>query len=147
MSGSLDHPPSDIIRQMIADLSVGTTSQSADWSIFNSDKPDEPDKILTIYDTTPILQGITQVNGEVQGFYGIQIEIRGTTFSNAWTKAKTAYTNLDPILNQLVTVDSTDYIVHNMNRVSGPIPVGKEVPQSKRDLITLNYTCSIRQNS
>jgi hypothetical protein len=51
MSGSLDHFPADIIRQLLIDLGVGLDVTATDWPAFSQKEPDSPDNVITVFDT------------------------------------------------------------------------------------------------
>lgn len=146
MSGSLAHSPAEIIGQLLIDLAIGTDSQSADWSVFIGSEPDEPDESITVYDTANILQGTAMPTGETQEQHGIQIRVRAGTRPTGWALANSIVTKLDTQVNQdIVTIGATSYNVHSVDRTSGPFPIGKESPLSKREIFTINATASIRQ--
>jgi hypothetical protein len=146
MSGSLAHSPAEIIGQLLIDLAIGTDSQSADWSVFIQSEPNDPDECITVYDTANVIQGRVQPTGETQEQHGIQIRVRAGTFPTGWAIANSICRKLDTEVNQdTVTIGATSYNVHSVDRTSGPFPLGKESPQSKRELFTINATASIRQ--
>lgn len=146
MPGSLDHSPQEIIGQLLIDLSVGTDSQTLDWSVFIDSKPDKPDECLVVSGQANVLQMTSQPTGEIVERRGIQILARAYNQSTGWTKVNDLVTKLDTEVNRgIVVLGGTTYIVHSVDRTSGPFHVGRETPESKREIFTVNATCSIRQ--
>lgn len=146
MSGSLAHSPCEIIGQLLIDLAIGTDSQSADWSVFVDSEPDLPDECITVYGGANILEGRVQPTGETQEQHGIQIRVRSAVHSTGWAIANSICHKLDTQVNQdIVTIGASSYNVHSVDRTSGPFHIGKESPTSKREVFTINATCSLRQ--
>jgi len=146
VTGSLTHPPAEIIGQLLVDLSVGTNTLSADWAVFIESEPDTPDESITVFDTANTYQGTIQISGETQEFHGIQVRVRGGRYSTAWAIVNDVAVKMDTqVKRDIVTLSSSTYNVHGAHRTSGPIHLGRESPQSKREIFTLNYLVSIRQ--
>ncbi len=152
MSGSLEHSPEDIIRNLIIDLGHGTApSAGGSWPVKVAQEPNEPDSVITVYGTAGVLQGKFQIDGEVQEHYGIQIRVRDARHYSGYGKANDIAVGLDAVLNQVVEVGtdagtggSTNYTVYAVSRRSGPLAIGTE-PESKRRIFTINVVCAIRQ--
>lgn len=152
MSGSIEHSPEDIIRNLIIDLGHGTApSADGSWPVFTAQEPNTPDSVITVYGAAGLLEGKLQPNGEVQEHYGIQIRIRDVRHYGGYAKANDIAVGLDPVLNRVVEVGtdagtggSTNYIVYAVSRRSGPLAIGTE-PESKRRIFTINVVCAIRQ--
>lgn len=160
MSGALSHLPSNIIRQLLVDLGVGslpTDNISNPISIEN--EPNSPDNVITIYTTTSVLQGRNQNNGEMNEFYGIQIRIRNSDIQNGWIKAKKIQNEIDTVVNRntVSIADTTgtstsSYLVHAITRTSGILSIGKEGQESRggrtdRNLFTINAIVSITETA
>ena len=149
MSGSLDHSPSQIIRQMLVDLSLGTLpSEDDDWPIFATNEPDTPDSVITVYDTLGKLDGRTQVDGKLQIHHGFQVRIRDANTRNGYSKANAIAIALDESTYQeTVTISDSIYLVHSVSRTTDVLPIGKETPTSKRNIFTINATATLRQTA
>lgn len=132
---------------MMIDLLIAADSQTADWSIFLSMTPDSPDRVIIVQETTPIILGKHQVNGQTQELYAFQITVRSEHHEVNWSRVNLITTTIESVLNQVVSISSSVYNVHGVIRASGPIHVGKNKFESKRDLHTINYLCSISQVS
>lgn len=147
MPSSLLHSPADIIRTMLIDLSLGTApSDSLTWPVYVSQEPSLPDNCITVYDTTGTDDGHTQPDGELQERHGIQVRIRSVDHPTGWTKSRAIAVALDEeVYRELVTIGASLYRVHAIARSPGPISLGKQTPDTKRDLFTINATVSVRQ--
>ena len=152
MSGLLDHSPADIIRYLLINLGHGCDPEvgtnPGEWPIYVSMEPSSPDDVITVFGTTSVHQGRTQVDGEVQEREGIQIRVRCTNYPDGYEKIEQISIALDEDLYGTgVTIDNATYLVHAWSRTSGPIELGKQVPQTKRELFTLNGTITVKQIS
>lgn len=155
MSGSLNHSPAHVIRDLLVTLGLGTDpDDGGSWPIFVSREPNTPDSVITLYDTASRMQGRRMVNGITVEHYGIQVRVRDAGPTGAWVKANALAVALDQtIALDDVTVEDTDgtgsstYKVYTVSRVSGPLSLGKETPTSKRNLFTINAVAAIRQTA
>lgn len=147
MSGSLTHSPADIIRKLLIDEGQGTTpSDGSAWPVYFSQEPDKPDSVITVYDTVGIKNGRHQIDGEVQEHHGFLVRIRAATARAGFTKARAIAVALDEsVRRDSVTVESSNYKVYSVTRISGPLSLGKDVPTSNNDLFTINAVAAIRQ--
>ncbi len=147
MPGSLTHSPADIMRYLLIDKSLGTLPTSEDdWPIYANSEPDKPDNCITVYDTSNLKHGRTQVDGEVQEHHGIQVRIRSHTDTVAYIKARLIAVTLDSsTYRESVTIEASQYCVHSFTRTSDVIAIGKEtITPSKRHVLTLNGLVMLR---
>ena len=151
MSGALRHNPADIIRYFLIAKGVGVRpSAGGEWPVyadFIPDGPNIPDEVLCVFDTKPKTQGRIQVTGEVQEFYGINIQIRCKVPS----EGKYLGSQIIPVLdtNKNITVTHPDtantYLISAITRKSGVLGLGKESSGALRNLFSINAIASIRQ--
>ena len=148
MPGTLTHSPEYILSVLFINLGlaqdpeVGTTN----WPVYYSEEPDSPDNAITIYGTDGIFDGRTMFDGEMQERHGIQIRVRSNDHDTGFTKMRQLAVALDEtIYRNGVTIGGTNYRVHSFSRTSGPISLGKDSPETKRDLFTLNGTLIVRE--
>lgn len=157
MPGPLEHAPSHVLLEYLVAEGFGVDpddDEDGAWPIFKSRHPDRPDDLIRITDTEGISNGDTQVDGERQEQHGVQILVRGVDDAEIFGKIRAIAVHLDRIKREVVDVPSvstgtgssiSQYIIHAMQRTSGVIALGTDVPQGKRFLYTVNYLCSIRQ--
>lgn len=154
MSGLLSQPPSNVIQQMMIDLSLGVSPSSkplGSWPVYYSNEPSEPDNCLTVFDTEHVSDGRMMMDGEVNEHYGIQVKVRSSLFSSGNAKASTIATQFDSVLRRSVTITESSgvgstlyhYLVHSLSRVSGPLHLGTQVDISRLHLFTINFTATI----
>lgn len=154
MSGPLDHSAADVIRNLLIDLGHGTApSDAAAWPVYVSVLPDLPDSVIVVIDQTGELQGKLHPTSEVVEREGVQILVRDADHYNGHNKADDVAKGLDAVSQVGVRVgdvagtgDAT-YTVHSVTRRSGPIALGKETPNSKRNLWSINVVTPLRQTS
>ena len=149
MSGKLDHAPAQIIQQLLIDLGLATDiASAAAWPVYYSDHPNQPDDSICVYNTDARLQGRSQVEGETQEFYGIQVRVRSASVLNGYNKCQAIASAFDlQVLRTevtMVTIPSASYLVQSVTRTSSVISLGVENPTSRRRLYTLNAMVSIR---
>jgi len=146
LSGSLSHAPPYIIQQLIIDLGHGTlVADGLAWPVLAYSMTDSPERAICVYGTTGQKDGRFMTSGEVQEHYGIQVAVRSMVELVADAKCRDIAIAFDEDVNYTsVTLDSSVYSVREITRISGPIP-GKELPETKRSLFTLNVITAIRQ--
>ena len=143
---SLDHSPADIVRFLLIELGVGSEPVSdTAWPIFVSNTPDLPDNLITLIDTSGVIDGRIMRTGEVHEHYGLSVQVRGTGHTVAWQKMNQVKTALDEsVLNSSVTIDNSNYMVHSVSRRSGPLALGREA-ETDRFLFTFNVIVALMQ--
>ena len=144
----MTHSPADVMRWLLIDLGIGTAPEDeGSWPIQDSNEPDLPDNLITVYDTAGITDGRVQRTGETAEHKGFMVQIRSTDKPTAWAKAEAIKTAMDEsILNLLVTVDTSEYVIYSVTRHSGPVSLGRE-PSTNRFLFTINAVVSLRQTT
>ena len=155
MSGSLEHSPAEVIRNLLVAKGAGTMpTASGSWPIYHSLEPDLPDKVITVYNETGIKQGRTQIDGEVQEKHGIQIRVRSSNERNGYKKARQLADLVDKQVRQdlitlanVETAGNSTYRVVCISRVGDVISLGTELSATKRHLFTLNCLVPMRQVS
>ena len=147
MSGTLTHTAADVIRQVLEDLAVSVapgSASSTDWASFYSMAPDFQDRIISSFDTAGITQGRTHVDGQTQEFHGVQVMIRAADYETGYNKAQAVAVSLDTEIQLTnVTISSTVYIVYSFNRVGTVISLGREAPNTRRSIFTINGLVSL----
>lgn len=149
MPGLLTHPPADITRYLLISLGEGVLpSAGGSWPVYAAQTPNSPDNMVVVLGTSNTHQGRTHYDGEVQERHGVQILVRCITYPVGSTKANAIGIALDQdVYDTAIVIGSSTYNVHAFSRTSGPIDLGKETPDSKRDLFSINATVSLRQTS
>lgn len=148
MSGDLNHSPSDIIKHLLVNESVGTlVSAAGTWPIFDSYERDDPDDAITMYDTAGNIDGRNMVNGETQHHYGIQARVRGKDKTTGWLKAQSIISFFDDVERNMVVISSSTYLVQAVHVTSGVIPLGADASSSRRRLFTINALVTLRMTS
>ena len=153
MTGSLSHSQADIVAQLLIDLGFGTDpTLDGIWPIYVTEEPNSPDNVITVYDTVGTSDGRTQFDGEMQEHHGILIRVRSTTYPIGRTKARAIAVGLDEtVLRDTVGVASVlgtgtaQYFVDSVSRKGDVISLGKESPNSKRTIFTINATVTLRE--
>ena len=146
---NLTHAPADIVRYALVAGTLGTLpSGNSDWPIQVNNEPNVPDNCISVYNTTGQVKGRVQSSGEFQDRPGIQVRVRGATYEIAYAKIKAIQTYLEEtVLRTAVTIGSSSYLVHSLNRTSDLLHNGKDVTSSKRYTFTVNYYVTLTQEN
>ena len=156
----LYNSPADVIRWLLVQLGTNTitlasgqtipiglvtdptTSQS--WPCYASDEPDTPDNVVTIYDTQGRDDGRSMIDGERYEHHGIQIRVRAQSHVVGFLQARQIAVVLDQAVFRVgVTIAGHNFFVPCVSRTSGVIPLGRDTPNTKRRIFTINAVCPI----
>lgn len=146
----LNHSPARILRTLLIAKDGGTDHLLNDrWPIFVSLEPDNPDDIITIYNTVGNQFGRIQISGETVEHAGIQVALRCSDSEEGLAKAR----EIEWLLNEDVYREEVsmydqddilwDYLLHSATQRSLILPLGKMLENSKRYLFTINYTVTV----
>lgn len=145
---ALSHSPSDVLRYLMIDLGLGTLpTDGGAWPVYADDEPDQPDNCITVYWTTDRKDADSMVDGEALKHRGASVRVRSTTSPVGSAKAETIVATLlaRSSAYHTVTIEATQYVVSAVSLASGPIHIGKETPNSSREIYTINFLLPIRQ--
>lgn len=148
MSGLLTHSVNEILRRLLINNGQGTLpTANGSWPI-GIERHDTPDNCVTITETTGRSDGRTMTDGEVIEHPGVQVEVRSAIRNTGFTKAKALATYCDEsIYNSGVTIEGKSYNVINVSRVGVVMSIGRETPESRRELFTFNAVVTIVQTN
>lgn len=138
------HEPSEIFRQMLIDLGLGTEgSAGSDWPAYATAEPNDPDNCVTIYDTQGMDDGRTMTDGEAWIHPGIQVRVRSKNQSVGFSKANSIRAAFCQVNSRQVSCDTSLYNVECVTHIGQILNVGQDVSPSKRRVHTLNVTTVI----
>ncbi len=141
--------PADVVRWLMVGLGLGiqpsTRSLGTPWPINTSLEPAQPDDCITIKNTVGMDDGRTMADGIPHAHFGIQIRVRSTDERTGWIKADSIRATLATQVRMIsVTLPSgSTYNVACIAHIGQVIPIGKETPNSKRNVFTLNVTLAL----
>lgn len=150
---ALTNSPADVVRYALIAGGLGTLPLSEGlWPIFAWQEPDQPDDVVTVYDTSGVVQGRSHNDGQVLEHYGVQIRVRTSIPKNGNTKIRAILEFLDRTINQTVVNVPYDtgtgysvYCIHAVSRSGTILSLGKDTPTTKRTLFTVNVSVSLSQ--
>jgi hypothetical protein len=164
MAGLLDHSPADVLRWLLVQQGSTLLAQAGgsgtlvidpgvlgDWPCFVGGEPDSPDNCVTIYDTQGRDEGRTNIDRERQEHPGIQFRIRSTTPLVGYQKAQQIAVAVDQIVFLLSAVPAYQglpartYSIPAVTRTTNVIPIGKDVPNTKRSIFSINAVMVLRE--
>lgn len=115
------------------------------WAVRVSTEPEEPDDVITLFDTTPIIQGRLHRSGKTVQQFGIQIRLRSNqNYDVGYGKLMSISSALDQVKRQTVIIDGKTYLVHAFTHATGITPL-REMETRQRLLFTLNLLTSIEE--
>lgn len=154
----LVHSPSQIVSQLMIELALGSSVTDGvpdgDWPVYFASEPTEPDNVVTVYDNPSELHGVTNTDNEVQRHFGLQIRVRGTAHSVAWTRINLIEIFMNEFVHaETVIIDAKQYLVESFLTRSDIVSLGKEMPgqgsagmiASGRSILVLNAVVSLRR--
>jgi len=152
MTGTLTFSVADVVAQLLIDLGAGSDpTGSGDWPVVVSEEPDDPDNVITVYDTAGTNDGSSMIDGEVQEHEGVLIRIRSINHDEGNRKKDEIKIIIDQTINRdtveissVLGTGTDQYFVHKVTRVS-IVNLGKETPTSKRNVFTINAIVALRQ--
>lgn len=140
------YSPADIVRRLLISLGAGVSpSNGALWPVYATSEPGTPDNVVTVYDTAGLDDGRAMVDGELFRHLGFQVRVRSIDHRSGWDKASEIQNLLArSTYDEVVAMpDDTRYLIHCVSRIGDVIALGKEVPNSKRSLFTVNATVTL----
>ena len=137
-----------MLQWLLISLDQGTSpllSPQQAWPTFCSNEPSTPDDCITTYDTAGRDDGRIMVTGNRVEHPGVQVRVRSTDHPTGYAKARAICVVLDSgFYDQLVTLpNGNQYVVHAVYRSGNVIALGKDTPNSKRTLFTINATMDL----
>ena len=157
MSKPLQHTPADITRWALIALGLGveptqSNYQGNDWPVSAHGMPPSPDNAIAVYVTTPQLDGRSLCPDQgMATHWAFQIAVRGANdFGFAFPKAEAIRVTLNEKVNGMsltvskpASLPATTYIIPCFSGLS-LVPVGRESPDSKRFIYTINGYLVVR---
>lgn len=144
MSGPLNHSPAYVLRQALVDLGLGTDpADNGDWPVIARKEPDEPDDVITIYNTAGRDLGRTAPDQRRIELYGTQVRVRASTPSGGNSKARAVANTLDALYLQTVLVDGTRYEIAHFARTTDVLDLGVDSPVTNRSVFVVNGLLSL----
>lgn len=138
------HSAADIVAQVLIDLDLLSDSDAGSWPVKVASEPDQPDKVVTIYDTLGRVFPRSMADNRRLEYPGIQVRVRGPNPLVTHNKARQLATALDSINMVEVDLGTKTYIINTIVRSDHPIALGKVAP-GKLNVFTINAMVSYRQ--
>lgn len=116
------------------------------WPAFVGNKPDSPDNLIVVNETTGTQDGRDMNSGAYFDRKGLQILVRSNTYPVGEAKSRDIMKDFTETITfpLIFQADSTEYYrINNITRTSGPIPIGREMEASKRYQFTVNFLVSL----
>ena len=136
------NPPSIDIKDFFVVHQIGyflgdspQNPHNLDWAISVSYEPDNPNLMITIYDTGAEMMSKTFSGSQNEG-ESVQIRIRSLDYSTGYAKIR----EIRDYLNSKgkTYISGENYRYENFVQITGILPLDKD--ERKRFLFTVNYT-------
>lgn len=141
-----NYSPAEIIRHLLADLSLGTLTGSS-WPIVIAIAQNLPDAQIILYDTAGMKDGRLMRTGEIIAHPGVQIRVRGPIYPEAWGKAKAISDKLSEVGRVSVAVNTSQaYTIVSITQTGDIQPIGlvQEGDRTNHNF-TVNITVTIEK--
>lgn len=137
-------PVSQMILDHLNSESITQSDPTLPWYGTHNFMPDTPDNVITVYDTTPVLQGRSPRNPtDMRRRYGIQIAIRCRDNFTAWQKAGGIESLLLAMNYILVLSFPVGVLARTTISLStGLVKYGEE-EKNRRKLFSMNFLVTI----
>jgi hypothetical protein len=160
MSGLLLHSPADIVSRGLIALGVGNDpgilgqfEQSGTgtdiqvsrtvWPVFVGSEPEEPDNVLTVYDTVGTHDGKEMFGGETYRHHGIQVRARGRNYADCYARLNRAQTLMsETAYRNQVVIDNATYLIESFSRLQGITFIPKK-PKDEDTRIRMSFNCLV----
>jgi hypothetical protein len=119
------------------------TKPTAAWPVYEGSEPSEPDDVITVYETTPVIDARVQVTGEEVGRLGFTVRVRGISKAAARQKAEDIRWDFQRLCNdQQVTLTNPtqQYLIPCISQAT-VVPFGKMQSPSGLALWLVNVNC------
>lgn len=141
------HSPADVIRRLLIQLTLGTDPAAGEaWPVYAEGEPPTPDNVITVYTTGGVDSPRTMPDGDSNGTVGFQVRVRSVDHATGFLRASLiadTITAADSVRRVTVAVGGYTHLVHSVDYVSNVTPLGKESPNSRRNLFTVNAQAMI----
>lgn len=138
--------PSRIVAYWLIQKGLAGSLDSGEaWPVYMSRMPDAPDRqneCVSIRDTSGIMDGKYQGDGEQIEHPGIQIRLRSLLYPDGWEKMRKISTELDKVKMDVVNSGGEKNTLVAFRRTSNVIHLGSEVG-TNRELFTFNGTVTV----
>lgn len=146
-TGYLADPLVWIVKELLTtQLNLDTNPT---FPVYMGTRPDTPDDCITVVETVGTNQGrYLQSGGHIER-NSASIMVRANAYEKGDDKARLIVRNLtEPAYGLVLPLNMASntagfYLIQNVSKVSGPIPLGKETPDSKRYLWSINILLTI----
>lgn len=157
MAGRLFDSPGHVVGKLLRDLSLGVAGGGGSvqpWQVFVDDQADQPDRVITVYNTSGRFDAYTQPDKERVGPEGVQLRIRAERGSPAWDKVNEIALAFDNDVEHNTVIIPADqyspsprsYHVASVSRQGMIVNQGFD-GESKRRVFTFNALVYVRQIS
>lgn len=150
---TITYSPAEVIARLLVELGNGVdpddysqSGSATQWPIYDANEPDLPDNCITVFDTSPVSDGRSMIDGETFDHFGIQIKIRSKDHRTGWTKANLLHESISKsVYQESITISGVAYLVHCISRISNVLVLGKSDEKTNRRMFTLNALVSLKQ--
>jgi len=142
----LNHSAADVLCQALVDNAtlIYPDESTSSWQCFVDGMPSMPDEAVVLTDEDGHDDGRSMLDGELFYHYGVQMILRGRDHRSGYKKADAVRQALAAIYRQTVTVEGDEYRLHCVAHIGQVLALGKDVPNSKRSMFSLNMSVAYR---
>lgn len=127
----------EVMRQLLIDIGMGSDG-GTDWPVYDSNEPNAPDNVITVYDTMGMDDGRSNLDGSLWAHLGAQVRVRSKGVAVGRSKAFAIRKALSQVNGRTVWIGSASYWITNVAKIGQVLALGTDKPGSSRNLFTLN---------
>lgn len=140
--------PASVVAWLLVALNQGTSPLNnplQNWPVYSTNEPSSPDNCITVFDTSGRDDGRIMQTGNRSEHPGVQIRVRSNDAQQGYLKARAICVAVDTgFYDFAVTVNTNEYVVHGIYRSSNVLALGKNLPNDKRSVFTINATLDLK---
>jgi hypothetical protein len=143
----MNKSPAEILAYyLMSQNTFSNPSSLTPWPLFTTTLPTGKNIELAacINDTMSIKDG-RLMSGENIIHFGIQVRVRGRTFTEGWMKIMEVASLFEQVHNVSIVIDvDNTYIIHNVSQTSSILPMGQD-PETRLFLFSMNFITTIKE--
>ena len=146
----MDYSPAYIMAQYLIGESLLTDpSDSGSWPVYVGLLPDGngvAHEAVSCVDTSSVKDGRILNGGENIFHFGFQLMVRATAYNTGYAKAQALAEALQEVNRDTVTISGTTFRIDSVTDTSGVTVVGQEEGSKRRELFSLNFLVTLKEN-
>ena len=148
----MNYSPAKIIKEYLIDEGIVVDPEGSvdGWKIYLSNLPDGENTdydAVACMDTSPVKDGRIMKTGETIFHHGIQLLVRTSEYNDGYAKASEILEALQVVDDVEITVGTDDFKINNVSPATGIVALGQEKGTKWREMFSLNFLVTLKEES